>query len=137
MLSIKKKIQKNYIFKFIGGTLKTPAQADSESLQAKWVNNVGELSLRALDVLEIIEKARNYHKLHKQEPWHHEIKPALKSHDKLFLRLLICIKQKASNRVHVLLSEKTKAHLPVCEIYPARSLHATLRKFMIVRKIVS
>jgi len=34
------------------------------------------------------------------------------------------------NRVHVLVSEKTAAHLPVCEIHPGRSLHATLKKFM-------
>ncbi|KAK6641116.1 hypothetical protein RUM44_012818 [Polyplax serrata] len=115
----------------VGGSLKTPAQADSESLQAKWVDNVSELSLRAHDVIDIIEKARMYHRLHKAEPWHDRIRPSLKYHDKLFLRLVICIKQKASNRIHVLLSEKTKVHLPVCEIYPARSLHATLRKFMI------
>ena len=37
-----------------------------------------------------------------------------------------------SNRVHVLVSEKTAVHLPVCEIHPGRSLHATLKKFMTV-----
>lgn len=94
------------------------------------------MSLRAHDVLDIIERARNYHRLHNIEQWHEEIKPALKSHEKLYLRLVICIKQKASNRVHVLLSEKTQVHLPVCEIYPARSLHATLRKFMIVSALL-
>merc|ERR1712209_71450 len=30
-----------------GGRLKTPADADSESLQAKWISDLGELSLRA------------------------------------------------------------------------------------------
>lgn len=44
--------------KVIGGTLKTPAQADRESLQAKWVSNLDELSLRASDIIELIEKAR-------------------------------------------------------------------------------
>lgn len=116
----------------LGGTLKTPAQADSESLQAKWVNNLSELSLRAQDVVDIIEKAKTYHKMYKKEPCHDNIKPILHPHEKLYLRLVICIKQKSSNKVHVLLSEKTQVHFPVCEIYPARSLHATLRKFMIV-----
>lgn len=120
----------------IGGTLKTPAQADSESLQAKWVDNVRELSLRADDVLEIIEKARIYHKCHTREPWHDNMLPVLNPHSKLFLRLVVCIKQRASNRVHVLLSEKTHVHLPVCEIYPARNLHSTLRKFMIVSSMI-
>ncbi|KAL0276107.1 UNVERIFIED_CONTAM: hypothetical protein PYX00_003758 [Menopon gallinae] len=115
----------------IGGSLKTPAQADAESLQAKWVEDVQELSLRAKDVLEIIEKARTYHKTRGKEPWHDNILPVLKPHKKLLLRLVICIKQRSSNRLHVLLSEKTHVHLPVCEIYPARNVHSTLRKFMI------
>ena len=31
----------------------------------------------------------------------------------------------------MLVSEKTAAHLPVCEIHPGRSLHATLKKFLV------
>lgn len=115
-----------------GGTLKTPAQADADSLQAKWVGDVKELSLRAKDVLEIIERARKFHRSRGQEPWHENVLPVLKPHTKLLLRLVICIKQRSSNRLHVLLSEKTHVHLPVCEIYPARNLHSTLLKFMIV-----
>jgi hypothetical protein len=38
----------------------------------------------------------------------------------------------SSNRVHILLSEKTEVHLPVCEINPTRNLHSTLKKFMTV-----
>lgn len=41
-----------------GGMLKTPAQADSESLQAKWVADLQELSLRAGDIVELVERAR-------------------------------------------------------------------------------
>ena len=37
----------------------------------------------------------------------------------------------------MLVSEKTAAHLPVCEIHPGRSLHATLKKFMTVRETSS
>lgn len=42
----------------IGGTLKTPASADKESLQAKWILNLDELSLRATDITHVIERAR-------------------------------------------------------------------------------
>lgn len=37
-----------------------------------------------------------------------------------------------SNKLHVLVSEKTEAHLPMCEINHNRNLHSTLRKFMTV-----
>lgn len=45
----------------IGGTLKTPAQADKESLQAKWVGELSELSLRAADILHLIDRARYFY----------------------------------------------------------------------------
>ena len=41
------------------------------------------------------------------------------------------IRKKENNRVNVLVSEKTAAHLPVCEINPNRSIHSTLKKYMI------
>ena len=53
-----------------GGKLKTPADADSESLQAKWVGDLGELSLRATDVIPIIERGRSYSMRRPDEPWH-------------------------------------------------------------------
>ena len=37
-----------------------------------------------------------------------------------------------SNRVSVLMSEKTSLHLPTCEISPPRSIHSTLKKYMTV-----
>lgn len=37
-----------------------------------------------------------------------------------------------SNKLHILVSEKTEAHLPMCEINHNRNLHSTLRKFMTV-----
>ncbi|RZF40855.1 hypothetical protein LSTR_LSTR003365 [Laodelphax striatellus] len=110
-----------------GGTLKTPAQADSESLQAKWVGNVNQLSLRAPDIVQIIERALLYHTGQEQHP---PLLPSIRPHKKLLLRLVVCIRSKISNRVHVLLSEKTEVHLPLCEINHNRSLHSTLKKFM-------
>ena len=41
----------------IGGKLKTPADADSESLQAKWIGDLTDFPLRAGDVLPLIEVA--------------------------------------------------------------------------------
>ncbi|XP_014285989.1 8-oxo-dGDP phosphatase NUDT18 [Halyomorpha halys] len=112
-----------------GGQLKTPAQADSESLQAKWVKDIREMSLRSNDIVPLIERARAYYNT--DEPQHPHILPALRSHEKLILRLVVCIKQRSSNRVHILLSEKTEVHFPLCEINHQKNLHSTLRKFMV------
>ncbi|KAB0795043.1 hypothetical protein PPYR_04828 [Photinus pyralis] len=119
--------------KVIGGTLKTPSQADSESLQAKWVYDLNELTLRGKDIVPIVERARTYVKAQKMndKTWHQEILPAPKEHSSLLLRLVILIKKRSTNRVHVLISERTAFHLPVCEIHPAKSLHSTLRRFMV------
>ena len=48
----------------------------------------------------------------------------------LLLRTVILIRKKTNNRMHVLVSEKTAAHLPVCEINPVRSVHSTLKKYL-------
>ncbi|CAG9768876.1 unnamed protein product [Ceutorhynchus assimilis] len=119
--------------KVLGGTLKTPAQADQESLQAKWVSNLEELSLRATDILELIEKARSYSHARKikDRTWHPDQLPCLRPYSDLLLRLVIVIKKKATNRVHILLSERTSWHLPVCQLNPGKSFHSTLRKFMV------
>lgn len=117
----------------IGGKLKTPADADSESLQAKWIGDLTDFPLRAGDVLPLIERGRQYHTAHhgpRPEPWHHPIIPALRPHRKLLLRTVILIRKKTNNRVNVLCSEKTAGHLPICEINPVRSVHSTLKKFM-------
>ncbi len=123
-----------------GGKLKTPADADAESLQAKWIEDLGELSLRANDVLTIIERGRQHEAAVRAirsggaaalgEQWHLPQLPAVRPHPKLYLRLVVLIRRKSNNAVQVLVSEKTSAHLPVCEINPTRSLHSTLKKYM-------
>lgn len=72
----------------IGGTLKTPAQADTESLQAKWIGNLNELSLRAKDITHLIERAKLYSKAKKTNEMglHPDLLPALRSHTQLLLR---------------------------------------------------
>ena len=85
------------------------------------------------DVLPLIERGRQYHTAHcgaRPEPWHHPVVPALRPHKSLLLRAVILIRKKTNNRVHVLVSEKTAAHLPVCQINPMRSIHSTLKKFL-------
>ncbi len=58
----------------VGGRLKTPADADSESLQAKWVGDLSELSLRARDVVSVVERGRQYREAISssggEEAWH-------------------------------------------------------------------
>jgi len=113
-----------------GGSLKTPSQADSESLQAKWIANPSELTLRAADIISIVEHALSFKVQLANGPSHPPLLPTARSYSKLNLRLIICARRKTNNQVHVLVSEKTGAHLPICEIHPGRSLHATLKKFM-------
>jgi len=113
-----------------GGRLKTEADADEESLQAKWVRDVRELNLRANDVLPLIEKGLEYHNRQTSDPWHVQVLPAVIGHTKLYMRLAIVIRKKVNNRVHVLVSEKDHVHLPLCEIHPLKSLHSTLKKYM-------
>lgn len=117
----------------IGGVLKTPGQADQESLQAKWVENLNELSLRANDILPLIERGRMYAKAKKINApgWHRDMLPATRAYSKLLMRLVVVIKKRATNKTHVLLSEKNAWHLPTCELHPIKSLHSTLRKFMV------
>lgn len=123
--------------RILGGELKTPQKADSESLQAKWVRDLNELNLRANDILPLIDLGRNYHRNLKNSSvdrplqWHKNILPASKSHAKNYLRIVAVIKKRSNNRVNILLSEKNAYHFPSVEIHHARSIHATLRKFMI------
>merc|ERR1711981_389350 len=49
---------------------------------------------------------------------------------RLLLRLLIAVRRRADNGVCILVSEKTAAHLPVCQINPMRSIHSTLKKYL-------
>lgn len=154
------------MFLFIsGGKLKTPADADSESLQAKWVEDVKDLSLRASDIHGIIKIARDHRSnVANNQPVHQNVLPAIKPHKKLLLRLVVCARQKirsvpkdllslhvlfllsqysfhlmfhiSSNCLHVLLSEKTEVHFPLCEINHNRNLHSLLLKFMKVSHTV-
>ncbi|KAF2351697.1 NUDIX hydrolase domain-like [Trinorchestia longiramus] len=112
-----------------GGSLKTPAQADSESLQAMWVTNLEDLSLRGNDIHSLVQRARQ-HSSTDRALWHSPLLPVSRPATKMLLRLLIAVRKKANNRMCVLVSDKTSTHLPTTEISPVRSLHYTLKKYM-------
>lgn len=42
----------------LSGELKTPTRADAESLQAKWIDNLGDLNLRSNDIVPLVELGR-------------------------------------------------------------------------------
>ncbi|XP_030568122.1 8-oxo-dGDP phosphatase NUDT18 [Drosophila novamexicana] len=124
-----------------GGRLKTPADADSESIQALWLRNPKEVPLRANDILSIIEIGRAYHQHQKQtqqqpnvphQPqWHGNVLPTRHPHKRNYMRVLAVARKRASNSMNILISEKNTHHFPTVELHPNRSLHSTLRKFMI------
>lgn len=116
----------------INGELKTPSRADKESLQAKWIKNLDEVTLRSNDILGIIELGRQYYNRTRDSSWHKNILPAFKPHYKNYLRVVIAVRKRTNpNRVNILVSEKTVFHFPTVEIHPGKSLHSTLRKFMV------
>ncbi|KAL7730038.1 hypothetical protein ACLKA6_009326 [Drosophila palustris] len=124
-----------------GGRLKTPADADAESIQALWLRNPKEVPLRANDILNIIDIGRAYHENQKSKAnqadivrlpvWHSNVLPTRYPHKRNYLRVLAVVRKRASNSMNILISEKNAHHFPTVEMHPNRSLHSTLRKFMI------
>lgn len=58
-------IRFTFLAEVTGGSIKTTAEADSESLQAQWWDRVSPLPLRAKDILHLIEAGVKY----KESPW--------------------------------------------------------------------
>lgn len=116
--------------KVLGGNLKTPSQADQESMQARWVGDLNELQLRANDILNVIDIAKAY-KNRGENPWHSEILPIRFSHHRSYVRVVAVARKRTSNSLNILVSEKNVHHLPTVEIHPGRSVYSTLRKFMV------
>lgn len=78
----------------IGGTLKTPDQANEESLQACWVRNINDLPLRSNDIIYLLDRGKNY--VSNKISQHPQLMPASKSHAKLLLRLIVTSKKRAT-----------------------------------------
>lgn len=117
-----------YSGQVVGGQLKTVAQADSESLQACWVADINQLSLRAPDCLKLINFVKEYNS--NRNVWHKPQFSNIREHHQMLLRMVCVIRRKENNRFHVLVSEKESPHIPLCEINPSRSTHAALKRFM-------
>ncbi|XP_060818032.1 8-oxo-dGDP phosphatase NUDT18 [Bombus pascuorum] len=115
--------------KITGGKLKTLEEANEESLQACWVNNVNDLSLRSHDIISLIERGKTY-VTNKNIPQHPYLMPISTPLSKLLLRLTITSKKRSTNKLHVLVSDTMPFHLPICEINPHRNLLSTLHNFM-------
>lgn len=113
----------------VGGALKTPNQANEESLQACWVRNMNDLPLRSNDIIYLLDRGKSY-VLNETVPQHPQLMPTTRSHAKLLLRLMVTSKKRATNRLHVLVSDTDRYYQPVCEINPNRSLLSTLHSFM-------
>lgn len=79
----------------VGGTLKTVDQADEESLQARWVQDVESLALRSNDIVPLIQKCREYVR-EGNGLWHDELMPVSNPLNKLYLRIVACIRKKST-----------------------------------------
>jgi 8-oxo-dGDP phosphatase len=79
----------------VGGTLKTLDQANEESLQACWIQNINELPLRASDMIYLVDRCKNYI-LNKTISEHPVLLPVTKSHARLLLKLIVTSKKRAT-----------------------------------------
>lgn len=79
----------------IGGILKTPDQANKESLQACWVRNINDLPLRSNDIIYLLDRGKNYVS-NKTVSQHPQLMPISKPYEKLLLRLTITSKKRAT-----------------------------------------
>eukprot|EP00118_Oscarella_pearsei_P027653 m.311256 g.311256 ORF g.311256 m.311256 type:complete len:315 (+) comp63433_c0_seq1:87-1031(+) len=106
-----------------GGALKTVERADKESLQAQWVpcKDVEGLSLRALDILPLIRKGREWHQLKEESRF--SLLPAPVGHSHFSLGVVLISrtgKESVSddwNRCQVFSAESEKYRLP-CVQFP-------------------
>lgn len=79
----------------VGGSLKTPDQANEESLQACWVRNINDLPLRSNDLIYLLDRGRAYVS-NETVPQHPQLMPATSPHAKLLLRLTVTSKKRAT-----------------------------------------
>ncbi|XP_072255940.1 8-oxo-dGDP phosphatase NUDT18 [Pyxicephalus adspersus] len=96
-----------FLARHTGGTLKSPASADKESVQASWWDRVSPLALRCRDILPLIKLALEY----QHQPSHPYILPHLHPSPFLILRmLLVCLTTPGD--LWILQSASGPAHLP-------------------------
>ncbi|XP_075881672.1 8-oxo-dGDP phosphatase NUDT18 isoform X2 [Nelusetta ayraudi] len=91
-----------------GGTLKTLAEADQESLQASWWDRQSPLPLRGRDILRLIDCGLKY----RQDPWHPATLPMGLSCRHVLQRLVLVFSN-AQQQVWLLLIKAPALHLPM------------------------
>ncbi|XP_053180867.1 8-oxo-dGDP phosphatase NUDT18 [Scomber japonicus] len=96
-----------FLAKITGGTMKSLAAADQESLQAAWWDRQSALPLRGRDILRLIESGLKYH----QSPWHPVTLPVDLSCRHVLQRLVLVFTN-AEQKVWMLLIKAPVLHLP-------------------------
>ncbi|XP_028271165.1 8-oxo-dGDP phosphatase NUDT18 isoform X2 [Parambassis ranga] len=96
-----------FLAKVTGGTLKSLAAADQESLQASWWDRRSALPLRGRDILRLIDCGLKYHR----DSWH-PVTLALDMGCRHVLQRLVLVYVSATDRIWILLIRTPKAHLP-------------------------
>ncbi|XP_029915399.1 8-oxo-dGDP phosphatase NUDT18 [Myripristis murdjan] len=96
-----------FLAEVTGGTLKTPAAADQESLQASWWDRQAPLALRGRDILRLIESGLRY----RQAPWHPATLPVDLSCRHVVQRLVLVFTN-AHDQLWLLLLRAPTPHLP-------------------------
>ncbi|XP_064627734.1 8-oxo-dGDP phosphatase NUDT18-like [Lineus longissimus] len=103
-----------------GGRLKTLADSDGESLQARWMSKV-DLSnskaypLRAPDVMRLVMLAQNYRSRHANVR-HPPLLPVINGHQQLLMRLVIT--NKSGDDAFVLMNTRDVPHFPSMVLNP-------------------
>ncbi|KAG7219758.1 hypothetical protein INR49_018858 [Caranx melampygus] len=97
-----------FLAKVTGGSIKTPAAADQESLQASWWDRQSALPLRGRDILRLIDCGLRYHR----EPWHPVTLPLDLSCRHVVQRLVLVFTS-AEDKIWILLIRAPTLHLPM------------------------
>ncbi|XP_074526901.1 8-oxo-dGDP phosphatase NUDT18 [Halichoeres trimaculatus] len=97
-----------FLARVTGGSLKTLAAADQESLQACWWDRQSALTLRGRDILRLIDCGIKY----RQEPWHPTTLPIDMSCRHVVQRLVLVFTHN-DEKIWVLVIKAPAIHLPM------------------------
>lgn len=99
-----------FLAEITGGSLKTLAKADAESLQAGWWDRESDLPLRGQDIMRLIKAGLKY----RQKAWHPHVRPIDLPCHVVVQRLLLAFTSPAKELWLLLsLAGSRGAHLPV------------------------
>ncbi|XP_056231312.1 8-oxo-dGDP phosphatase NUDT18 [Seriola aureovittata] len=96
-----------FLAKVTGGSIKTVAAADQESLQASWWDRHSVLPLRGRDILRLIDCGLRY----RQDPWHPVTLPVDLS-CRHVVQTLVLVFTNAEDQIWILLIKAPTPHLP-------------------------